>query len=134
MDIRLDNRTALITGGSRGLGRAMATEFARSGARVAILARSQDSIDEAIAAIGAEAPRAQVSGFACDVRDADALATAHCAAVDAVGSIDILVNNAGTSAAKPFGTITDDEWHNDFDLKLFSAIRLASITNAPITH
>lgn len=125
--MRLDNKTALITGGSLGLGRAMATEFARSGAAVVILGRTQSTLDEAVASIGAVAPEAQVVGLACDVRDAAALSAAHADAVKAVGAIDILVNNAGTSAAKPFEQITDDDWQNDFDLKLLAAARLARL-------
>lgn len=127
MDVRLDNRSALITGGSLGLGRAMATEFARSGARVAIVGRTQETLDEAAAAITEAAPTSTVVGLTCDVRDADALRTAHAAAVETIGPIDILVNNAGTSAAKPFLDVSDDDWQNDLDLKLLAAARLARL-------
>lgn len=124
MDVRLDNRTALITGGSLGLGRAMATEFARSGASVAIVSRTQATLDEAVDTIRAEAPNVSVGGFPCDVRDAAELAVTHAAIVAELGPVDILVNNAGTSAAKAFEEITDDEWQNDLDLKLMAAVRL----------
>ena len=127
MDVRLDGRTALITGGSLGLGRAMAIEFARSGAAVAIVGRTRSTLDEAVAEIRAEAPEAQAEGFACDVRDASALESMHATVVAALGDVDILVNNAGTSAAKPFLSVTDEEWRNDLDLKLLAAIRLCRL-------
>ncbi|MGF1596013.1 MAG: SDR family oxidoreductase [Acidimicrobiales bacterium] len=124
MDVRLDDRTALITGASQGLGRAMAAEFARSGADVALLARTPATLDEAVAAIGAEAPEVTVRGYPCDVSDPAALARAHAAVVADLGDVDIVVNNAGTSAAKPFEDVTDDDWYHDFDLKFMAAVRL----------
>ena len=127
MDVRLDGRNALITGGSLGLGRAMALEFARSGASVAIVGRTRETLDEAVAAIAAEAPGATVQGFACDVRDAMAVAAMHGEVVDALGPVDILVNNAGTSAARPFLDSTDEDWQEDLDLKLLAAVRLCRL-------
>ncbi|MEM7339448.1 MAG: SDR family oxidoreductase [Actinomycetota bacterium] len=127
MDVRLDNRTALITGASLGLGRAMAAEFARSGAAVALVARTATTLDDAAAEIRAEVPDARLATAPCDVRDPDALVAAHAAAVDALGPIDILVNNAGTSAAGPFETVTDEQWQNDLDLKLMAAVRLSRL-------
>lgn len=125
MDVRLDGRTALITGGSLGLGRAMALEFARSGASVAIVGRTRSTLDNAVETITAEAASGvTVVGVAADVGDAATLADAHAEAVAALGEIDILVNNAGTSAAGPFESNDDDAWQHDLDLKLFAAIRL----------
>lgn len=118
MEIRLDGRVALVTGGSRGLGLAMATEFAASGARVAAVARDQAVLDAAVADLDG------VTGFTCDVRDADAIADLHELVVARLGSVDILVNNAGTSAGGAFDEVTDSDWQNDLDLKLFAAIRL----------
>ena len=127
MDVRLDNRTALITGGSLGLGRAMATEFARSGASVALVSRTQATLEEAVAAIAEAAPAANIKGYSCDVRDAAEIAATHAAIEADLGSVDILVNNAGTSSAKPFLEISDEEWQNDLDLKLMAAVRLARL-------
>lgn len=124
MDVRLDSRTALITGGSLGLGRAMALEFARSGASVALLSRTESTLEEARDAILADAPGATVVTRSCDVRDPDDLAAAHGAVVAELGPVDILVNNAGTSAARPFEDVTDEDWQHDLDLKLMAAIRL----------
>ncbi|MFN0027497.1 MAG: SDR family NAD(P)-dependent oxidoreductase [Acidimicrobiales bacterium] len=124
MDVRLDGRTAIITGASLGLGRAMAAEFARSGANVALLARTAATLDQAVADISAESPGVKVIGVACDVSDGAALAEAHASVVAALGTIDIVVNNAGTSAARPFEDSSDEDWQHDLDLKLMAAIRL----------
>lgn len=124
MDIRLKGRTALITGGSKGLGRSTAVRFAKSDANVAILARGAEALEETRAFIAAEAP-GHVVALTCDVADPHALARAHSQAVGALGPIDILVNNAGISRTAAFDTITDEIWQADFELKLFAAIRLA---------
>ena len=126
MDIRLDGRAALITGGSEGLGKGMAMRFADSGADVAILARRQDVLDAAKAEIEAVS-QGKIVALSCDLLDAAATADAFGAAESALGKIDILVNNAGTSRAGPFLDITDEEWHMDFELKLFAAVRLARL-------
>jgi 3-oxoacyl-[acyl-carrier protein] reductase len=126
MDIRLDGRAALITGGSLGLGRAMAKTFAQSGADVAIVARRAEVLEEARREIAAVA-QTRVVPIACDVKDAKQLAGAWERAVKELGKIDILVNNVGTSATSPFEKITDEAWMNDLELKLFSAIRLTRL-------
>jgi len=126
MEIRLDGRTALITGGSRGLGLAMATRFAASGANVAILARRPDVLEEAQQAIGVSA-RGKVAAFVCDVRDASSVTAAHQAVVREMGAVDILVNNAGSSSRMAFEEITDEIWQADLELKLFAAIRMTRL-------
>src|SRR5258705_4918413 len=123
MDIKLTGRKALITGGSKGLGLAIARTFAEAGADVAIMARQQGRLEEAVAAIGAH-PRQQVLSVACDVRRAEDIAAGFARVAQAFGHVDILVNNAGTSNAHPFETVTDAQWQEDIDLKLFAAIRL----------
>lgn len=127
MDLRLDGRTALITGGSRGLGRAMAETFAAAGASVAVVARERSALDETLAALRDANPGTAHAAISADVRLADEVARAHAEAVQVCGQIDVLVNNSGTSNAKPFLDITDDDWQDDLDLKLFSAIRLCRL-------
>ena len=126
MDVRLDGRNALITGGSLGLGRAMALEFARSGASVAIVGRTRETLDEAVATIGSDVDT-EIRGYACDVRDGSSLIDTHQRIVADLGPVDILVNNAGTSAAMPFLEATDEDWQNDLDLKLLAAVRLCRL-------
>jgi len=133
MDTSLEGRTALITGGSLGIGRAVATAFFRAGARVAILARRSAPLEEACAAIvadaGAEAATqgAAIRGFACDVADAAQIAETVGRVRAELGDPDILVNNAGHAAARPFLDITDEEWQADIELKLLAAVRLTRL-------
>jgi 3-oxoacyl-[acyl-carrier protein] reductase len=126
MLIELTGRAALITGASKGLGLAMATEFAASGADVAILARRPEVLEEAKAQI-ARTARGRVAAISCDVSKAADCRAAYDAATAAFGKIDIVVNNAGTSRAMPFEQATDEIWQEDLDLKLFAAIRLARL-------
>ena len=130
MEVRLDGRSAIITGASKGLGLAMAAEFAASGADVAILARDAASLAEAKAQVGARVgagAKGRVETFSCDVSKADEISRTVEAVMKAFGKVDILVNNAGTSRAMPSDTITDEIWQEDLDLKLFAAIRLTRL-------
>ncbi|MBX6426206.1 MAG: SDR family oxidoreductase [Variibacter sp.] len=126
MEIRLDGRVALVTGGSKGIGLAIAARFAASGANVAIVARGREALDAAAKTIGAAAP-GKVVAIAADVSRADEVARAYEEAMGALGRIDILVNNAGTSRRGPFEEISDAVWQQDLDLKLFAAIRFARL-------
>jgi NAD(P)-dependent dehydrogenase (short-subunit alcohol dehydrogenase family) len=110
----LDGKSALITGGSRGIGRAIAEAFVREGARVAICGRKQESLDQAARELG-------VTGIVCNVgRAADVAAL-----VDAVGRVDVLVNNAGTNIAYgPAHTFTETQFDKMVDTNLKSAWRL----------
>ena len=127
MNHRLDGRTALVTGASLGLGRAMATAFYQAGAKVALLARRADPLEEARAAIAAE-PGGAVNAYVCDVTDAAQIEATHAKVVRELGAVDILVNNAGQSQTGAFEDITDAIWQADLDLKLFAAIRFARLT------
>ena len=122
MQVRLDGRTALVTGGSAGLGLATATAFAQAGARVAILARRPGVLAGAAAAIR-ESTGGQVLAHACDVAVAGEVAAACAAVEQALGPVDILVNNAGRSARGAFEDLSDADWQADFDLKFFAAVR-----------
>jgi 3-oxoacyl-[acyl-carrier protein] reductase len=126
MEIGLDGRSALITGGSKGLGLAIATQMAASGADVAIVARRPGILEEARASI-AKSARGRVVTVPADVAKAREVEQAVEAAVAAFGKVDILVNNAGTSQTGKFEEITDEVWQADFDLKLFAAIRFARL-------
>ena len=126
MEIRLDGRKALITGGSKGLGLAMATTFAESGADVALLARTASEVTDAAEALAAATGRL-CRGYACDVANPSEIdRTFACVRAD-FGEIDILVNNAGVAKGGAFESITDEEWQYDFDLKLIAAVRLSRL-------
>jgi NAD(P)-dependent dehydrogenase (short-subunit alcohol dehydrogenase family) len=122
----MDGRVALITGGSRGLGRAMAETFARAGAKVAIVARRPDVLEDAVRAITA-ASGGTIRGYPGDVGKGTDCQRVVDAVVTDLGPIDILVNNAGTSVRGPFLQQTDDDWQADFDLKVFAHIRLCRL-------
>ena len=126
MDCRMDGRTAIVTGGSMGLGRAIAHEYARSGANVVMVARRQDVLDEAKTEIAAEA-NGKVEGFVCDMSDAAAIGSMFEAVTATLGPVDIIVNNAGSSQRGPFLEITDAMWQADLELKVFGAIRLTRL-------
>ena len=129
MDVRMDGRVAVITGGSTGLGLAMAKEFAASGASVAMLARKADVLATAKAEVQKAAGKtnAKVEGYSCDVSKAAPIAETWKKIEADFGKVDIVVNNAGISHAKAFDTVTDEDWQGDLDLKLFAAIRLCRL-------
>jgi NAD(P)-dependent dehydrogenase (short-subunit alcohol dehydrogenase family) len=123
MNISLSGRAAIVTGGSKGIGLGAATRFAASGADVAIVARGPEALDAAVNAIKATA-KARVIGVQGDVAKAADIQCVYEEAMKAFGKVDILVNNAGTSRTGAFETVTDEMWREDFDQKLFAAIRL----------
>ena len=126
MNIDLAGRSAIVTGGSKGLGLAVATRFAASGADVAIVARGRPGLDAAAMAIGATA-RAKVLALQGDVAVASDIGRIYEQAMQAFGKLDIVVNNAGESRTAAFEAITDEMWREDFDQKLFAAIRLTRL-------
>ena len=105
----------------------MAETFAAAGASVAVVARDLDALGDTLTALQAANPSAAHAAISADVRQASEVARAHAEAVAACGQIDILVNNSGTSNARPFLDISDDDWQDDLDLKLFSAVRLCRL-------
>ena len=123
MQIDLSGKTALVTGSTRGIGRAIAEALAKAGARVAVVGRDKPRADEAAAAIGGGA-----QGFACDVSDI-AQVTALIEDVEkAFGGIDILVNNAGLTRDNIMLRLKDDDWDAVLNANLrgaFATIRAA---------
>ena len=124
MELGLAGRRAIVTGGSQGLGRAIAAELLGEGAAVVICARHSDEL----AATAAELKeRAAGSGtllaMPCDVTDPGQVTALVDAATSAMGGLDILVNNAGGARPGKFATLTDDDWREDIEVKLFAQIR-----------
>jgi NAD(P)-dependent dehydrogenase (short-subunit alcohol dehydrogenase family) len=126
MDVNLAGRVALITGGSKGIGLAVATRMAESGADVALVARRTDVLEEA-REIVARTAKGRIHVASSDMAKAEGASHAYESVMDALGRVDILVNNAGTSRTGGFLTISDEVWQADLDLKLFAAIRLARL-------
>lgn len=126
MDVSLTGRGALITGGSKGLGLAMAKLFAASGADIVILARDAAGLEAARKEI-AQGANVKVGAISCDVTKPDDIKRAYDGAMAQLGKIDIVVNNAGKAAGGAFEAIGDQAWQDDLDLKLFAAIRLTRL-------
>lgn len=120
--LSFNNRTALVTGAGRGIGKAIAEVLARHGVTVICVSKSADSCGAVAAGIMAAGGKAKA--MAVDVANGAAIAAATDSLQKEFPAIDILVNNAGISHAKPFDTVTDEDWQGDLDLKLFAAIRL----------
>lgn len=116
MDLQLGGQTALVTGGTAGIGLEIARALAREGARVHISGRSQDKLDAAIAEIGNGAV-----GILGDAGTAEGAA----AVVAALPTADILVNNLGIYESKPFGEISDEDWLRLFEVNVLSGVRLS---------
>ncbi len=124
MKIDLGGRTALVTGSTRGIGRAIAQSLADAGARVAVVGRDQAKAAEAAAAIGGGA-----MGFACDVSDPASVVALVEAVEQGLAPVDILVNNAGLTRDNILFRIKDEDWDAVLDANLrgaFVAIRAAS--------
>jgi 3-oxoacyl-[acyl-carrier protein] reductase len=124
VEISLAGRAAVVTGGSKGLGLAIATRFAAAGADVAIVARGRDALGAAVKSI---ASKQRVIASRGDVAIRADIERAYAEAMTAFGKIDILVNNAGTSRTGTFEEITDEIWQKDLDQKLFAAIRFTRL-------
>ena len=122
MDLGLAGKVAIVTGGSEGIGKATVRSLAREGARVVACARRQDVLRAAADEV-AEDTGGEVVPIAADVRQPADVARLVAQSVEGFGRLDILVNNAGTSRALPFEAATDDVWQENFDLKVFGAIR-----------
>lgn len=121
MELGLQGKVAVITGGSDGIGKAAATALASEGANVVICARRVDALEQAAAEIMA-ATGGKVVALTADVTQADQVNQLFAKTIELFGRVDILVNNAGTSSAHPFEAATDEIWDDDIDLKLKGAI------------
>jgi len=126
MQISLAGRSAIVTGGSKGIGLAVATEFAASGADVVIVARGREALDQAVTGIRSRA-QAHVVAIRGDVSRAGDVKHVYEEAMAAFGKIDIIVNNAGESRTGSLEALTDEIMQADLDQKLFAALRLTRL-------
>jgi NAD(P)-dependent dehydrogenase (short-subunit alcohol dehydrogenase family) len=121
MDLKLDDKLALVSGSAKGIGRAIAMALAGEGARVIISGRSRASVVIAQEEIRQQFPGALLEGFTGDLADADAVAEL----VARFPEVDILVNNLGIYEPKPFEEIPDEDWLRFFQINVMSGVRLA---------
>jgi NAD(P)-dependent dehydrogenase (short-subunit alcohol dehydrogenase family) len=121
MNLKLENKTALVTGSTAGIGLAIARSLAAEGTRVIVNGRTEARVSEAIASISRSHPNAKLDPFVANLANAEA-------AIEIVRrfpSVDILVNNLGTYEPKPFEQITDDAWHAIIETNFMSGVRLS---------
>ena len=121
MNLKLEDKTALVTGSTAGIGFAIARSLAAEGTRVVVNGRTEARVLEAIASITRSHPNARLDPFVANLANADA-------AIEAARrfpSVDILVNNLGTYEPKPFEQISDDDWHSIIDTNFMSGVRLS---------
>jgi 3-oxoacyl-[acyl-carrier protein] reductase len=118
----LGGKTAIVTGASRGIGRAIALRLARDGAHTVLTARDADALGDAVKEIESSGGHASV--LPADLREADSAARIAEFAMKQTGRIDIVVNNAGATKRGDFVALSDEEWADGFALKLFGAVRL----------
>jgi 3-oxoacyl-[acyl-carrier protein] reductase len=128
MDLGLADHVFIVTGGSRGLGRAAAEVLVAEGARVVISSRSQESVDAAVEAVGSSA-----IGIAADNADPDTPERLVAAAQDQIGRLDGALISVGGPPAGPIASRTDDEWRAAFDSVFLGAMRLATTVADTLT-
>jgi NAD(P)-dependent dehydrogenase (short-subunit alcohol dehydrogenase family) len=121
MDLHIENRRALITGSTAGIGFAIARGLAAEGAHVTLTGRTQPAIDAALARLHSAVPGARADGIAADCAAAKGAETVFARVPD----VDILVNNLGIYERKPFFEIPDDDWLRLFEVNVLSGVRFA---------
>ena len=127
--MRLKDKVAIITGGSRGIGFATADKFLQEGAKVIITASTQESADKAVAKLKEKHPDSVVAGISPNLADLQSVQDAFVIATAQYGCVDILVNNAGVSESTPFTEYTEETFDKVMDLNVkgvFNATRAAA--------
>jgi NAD(P)-dependent dehydrogenase (short-subunit alcohol dehydrogenase family) len=120
MNLELSGRVAIVTGASRGIGRAIAESLADEGMHITLAARSRDQLDELASAI-----KTTTLVQAVDLREPEAPARFVAATVERFGALDLLVNNAGATKRGDFLELSDADWEDGYRLKFFGAMRCA---------
>ncbi|MDT4955745.1 MAG: 3-hydroxybutyrate dehydrogenase [Acidobacteriota bacterium] len=115
--MKLANRIALITGGGRGIGRAIAFAFAREGARVAVVARTEQEVARVAEEVRDEC-KVETMHAICDVSDGESIARAFANVETNLGTVDILVNNAGIAESAPLVKTSDELWQRHLSINL----------------
>jgi NAD(P)-dependent dehydrogenase (short-subunit alcohol dehydrogenase family) len=124
MELGLSGKVAIVTGGSKGIGRAVALSFLSEGASVLICARGRETLEETVALAGADAAR-RIAAAEADLTRADAIKEVVRRCQSTFGGVDILVNNAGSTRPGKFEELSDEAWMEDWSLKFFGYVRMA---------
>lgn len=128
----LQGRAALVTGGSKGLGEAMARGFAEAGADVMISSRHEDELLAAVAKIKAAGKGGKVAHLVADMTKRDDVKRLADTAIKTLGKVDILVNNAGSNSPQPIDEISDETWDRIVELNLSSCMALTRALVPPM--
>ncbi len=121
VDLGLTERACIVTGGSRGIGRATALSLAVEGAHVLVVGRDRMALTEAAGACSAAGAQADLLVLDITGRDAGERLVEAC--LDRFGRLDVLVNNAGTSALRPLDQLTDEDWQAQWELHVMAPMR-----------
>ncbi|HEY0633368.1 MAG TPA: SDR family oxidoreductase [Thermoleophilaceae bacterium] len=119
MDLGIEGRACVVTGASRGIGLASVRALVAEGARVLLVARSEDALSEAVESVQGEA-----AGLPLDVTSPAAADAIVEECTSRFGRVDVLVNNAGTSRGRALEELTDEEWDEQWDLHVMASMRL----------
>lgn len=130
MDLGLEGKLVLVTGSTKGIGKAIATAFVRAGACVLVNGRTQGQVDEVVAELSSLARDNGVSGtvvlgVVADISHPEGARHLEASVAQAGRPLDVLVNNVGIFAARDFFECTDDEWAHYFNVNVMSAVRLS---------
>src|SRR4029079_4188764 len=119
------DKVIVVTGGSRGIGKAIATSFEREGAQTVLAASSQENLDKAAQEIGNSGPKPLT--FAGDLKKLETCEALHAFVKEKAGRCDALVNNAGATRSGNFLEMPDEAFHDGFALKYFACMRLSTL-------
>jgi len=120
MDLLLSNKVAIVTGASRGIGKAIAETLSAEEMKVVLAARSREELESLATSLPNESHIQIV-----DLRDPDSASQVVASTIEKFGRLDLLVNNAGATKRGDFLTLTDEEWKDGFALKFYAAMRLS---------
>jgi NAD(P)-dependent dehydrogenase (short-subunit alcohol dehydrogenase family) len=120
----LSGRSAVVTGGSKGLGKAIARGFVEAGAKVMICSRHEDELDSAVVELTKGLPGAEVRAIVADLSSREETDRLAVEALGAFGTVDILVNNAGVNAPQAIDAIDDEVWDRVVEINLTAVMRL----------
>jgi len=119
------DKVVVVTGGSRGIGKAIAASFVREGAQTVLAASSRQNLDKAAQEIGNSGPKPLI--FAGDLKKLETCEALHAFVKEKLGRCDVLVNNAGATRSGNFLDMPDEAFHDGFALKYFACVRLSKL-------
>lgn len=121
--MKLENKVAIVTGGSTGIGLAIVEAYLKEGAKVVIASFDEEEVNSAVRDLSKTYDENNILGVVCNVKDLNDIKKTVKSAIDRFGKIDILVNNAGITNAKPTVDVTDEDFLNMFEVNTFGPFR-----------